>query len=154
MIYFKYLWYVLRHKWFVMRECSRAGLYWRGVMHDISKFSPAEFGPYARYFYGEKTDKTKADFDKAWQHHQEHNSHHWEFWRNEGSRFFRLQKMPYDDVCEMVCDWRGAGMAIHGCDESAQWYQNNKDRMELHPKTRELAETLLGLYRRKTENAN
>ena len=37
---------VCRHKWHVGRACFRYGLYWRGIVHDLSKFSRAEFGPY------------------------------------------------------------------------------------------------------------
>jgi len=50
--YTKYLNYVLRHKWYVMIECFKRGKYWRGLMHDISKFRPDEFIPYARFFNG------------------------------------------------------------------------------------------------------
>lgn len=52
MIYLKYLRYLVLHKWYVMVECFSFGLYWRGLVHDMSKFLPSEFIPYARYFYG------------------------------------------------------------------------------------------------------
>lgn len=35
-----YLWYVLRHKYFVFVECCRLGVPWRGLVHDLSKLSP------------------------------------------------------------------------------------------------------------------
>jgi hypothetical protein len=53
----KYLRYVVRHKFFV----ARAGLaingwsigwLWRLLVHDLSKFHPREWRPYAVYFYG------------------------------------------------------------------------------------------------------
>ena len=28
-----------------MKHCFRIGLYWQGLMHDMSKYSPAEFIP-------------------------------------------------------------------------------------------------------------
>jgi len=40
MRYLKYLKYLLRHKWFVMLECFKEGLFWLGLTHDLSKFSP------------------------------------------------------------------------------------------------------------------
>ena len=52
--YLKYLWYVIRHKWYVGIECFKKGLYWQGLVHDSSKLFPSEFIPYARYFYGSK----------------------------------------------------------------------------------------------------
>jgi len=45
-----YLSYILRHKWFVFVECLRLGIPWRGLVHDLSKLTPSEFGPYMRYF--------------------------------------------------------------------------------------------------------
>lgn len=47
----KYLWYLIRHRWYVMLACFREGLYWQGLIHDWSKFLPGEFFPYAWYFY-------------------------------------------------------------------------------------------------------
>lgn len=51
--YFHYIWYVLRHKWFVLLECWRHGLYWRGIKHDWSKFLPSELIPYVHFFNGQ-----------------------------------------------------------------------------------------------------
>jgi hypothetical protein len=96
----QYLWYVLRHKWFVFVECCRLGIPIRGVLHDLSKFRPREWFAYASYFYGEKiTDPSKlttvdgklvplkqppADvrdaFDVALNHHYKSNPHHWQYW--------------------------------------------------------------------------
>lgn len=50
----KYLWYILRHKYYVSIECFKQGLIWQGITHDMSKFLPSEFKAYAEYFYGEK----------------------------------------------------------------------------------------------------
>ena len=44
--FFRYLSYVIRHRWFVMIECFKRGLIWRGLTHDLSKFHPSEFFPY------------------------------------------------------------------------------------------------------------
>ncbi len=75
-----------------MIECFRAGLYWRGIIHDMSKFLPSEFFPYANHFYGgiqtgrngtgyyKPTNTGDAQFDWAWLLHQKRNSHHWQFY--------------------------------------------------------------------------
>ncbi len=52
-------------------------------------------------------------------------------------------KMPDVYVREMVADWCGAGMAITGKVETRKWYEANKDKMILHPRTREYVEQLL-----------
>jgi hypothetical protein len=53
----RYLWYVIRHKWFVFvaGSLTRAPL-WRLLIHDWSKFRPSEWFPYVANFYGESVD--------------------------------------------------------------------------------------------------
>lgn len=51
---FKYLSYVIRHKWYVYLACCERGIWWLGLIHDLSKFRWSEFMPYARHFYGKK----------------------------------------------------------------------------------------------------
>lgn len=77
--YLRYLWALLRHKWFVGVECFREGLFWRGIIHDWSKFLPDEFIPYANFFYGDKK-VWKDRFNLAWNKHQKRHDHHWQFW--------------------------------------------------------------------------
>lgn len=70
---------IMRHKWYVFIAGWRLKVpLWRLLTHDLSKFSPAEFGAYARQFHGDKGDPT--GFAHAWLHHQHHNAHHWEYW--------------------------------------------------------------------------
>jgi hypothetical protein len=95
----KYFWYVLRHKWFVFVAGLRLGVpLVQLITHDWSKFLPSEWGPYVANFYGYKpTDEEverarrlafyikskaeiKADFDRAWNHHQKRQPHHWQYW--------------------------------------------------------------------------
>ena len=57
----KYMWYVIRHKYYVLIECFKVGLYWRGIMHDWSKFLPSELIPYANFFNGPKPLKRSSD---------------------------------------------------------------------------------------------
>ena len=90
--YFKYFWYIIRHKWFVMLACFDMGLYWQGIVHDLSKLLPSEFFPYANFFYGKKkevrdstgyykpTDTGDKAMDFAWLLHQKRNKHHWQWW--------------------------------------------------------------------------
>lgn len=77
----QYLWYVLRHKWFVFVAGLTYGVpLWQLLIHDLSKCSPAEWGPYVAYFYGRDTTASKPVFDRAWNHHQKANPHHWQYW--------------------------------------------------------------------------
>jgi len=145
MKYWKYLKYVLRHKWFVMVECFRMGLIWRGLAHDMSKFLPSEWFPYMENFYGEKK---KYNFSLAWLYHQHRNPHHWQYWilRNDRDKP-QVLEMPGKYVKEMLADWKGAGRAIRGgpdnWKECNKWYNKNKDKMELNDSTRFFIELFL-----------
>lgn len=157
----KYLIYVLRHKWFVLVECFRIGLIWRGIKHDWSKFLPSEWIPYTHYFYPngkaaarrdatgyyKPTDTGDAAFDFAWLLHQKRNRHHWQWWilpLDDGG--FKVLEMPLRDRQEMLCDWRGAGRA-QGKPDTLAWYTKNKDRMMLGPVTRHYVETRIGFQK-------
>jgi hypothetical protein len=144
----KYAWYVLRHKWYVLVECHKAGILWRGIVHDLSKLSPSEWIPYVNKFYGDSplTPYGEQCFDAAWLHHQKRNKHHWQYWMlQEDSGKQKTLPMPDVYQKEMLCDWRGAGRAIKGRDETKEWYLANKDKMQLHPDTREWIEWKLGV---------
>jgi len=158
MSYVLYLWYVVRHKWYVMFECFKHGLYWQGIVHDWSKFRPCEFFPYVNHFYGKKRKETqerrdrtgysKADdtvedlaFDFAWLLHQKINKHHWQWWllpEDEGP--VKVLEMPVKYWKEMVCDWLGAARA-QGVGNKAnnylvkEWFMKNRGRMKLNPST-------------------
>lgn len=144
--HWKYLKYVLRHKYFVFRAGLVTGApLWRLVIHDWSKFCPAEWFPYTENFYGvsladgsEDLRMRKQNFRYAFLHHIHRNPHHWEHWVLK-----EPQPMPVKFVREMVADWCGAGRAITGEWEVDKWYENNKGKIRLHPDTRALVESSL-----------
>ena len=105
---------VCRHKAVVFRECHACGITWRGIVHDLSKFSLTEFVSSAEHFQGNKSpieaEKECCGYSLAWQHHMGHNPHHWEYWIDYGNNGEIIaNKMPYEYVVEMICDWIGAG---------------------------------------------
>jgi len=147
--HWRYLSYVVRHKWFVFIECCRLGIPTRGLLHDLSKFLPSEWFPYVYHFYGRRpTSKEEEDprFDMAWLLHQRRNRHHWQWWvlaYDDGGS--RAMKMSRRDVLEMMADWRGANRAQggNGCSDTVAWYAKNKGRMDLHPDTRYKVEEMV-----------
>lgn len=147
--YFKY---VIRHKWFVFRAGLKIGVpLWQLIIHDWSKFLPSEWVPYAYTFYDESGSSREnaghvkhIDFDAAWNHHQKRNKHHWQYWllfRDNGSN--KCIPMPDRYLKEMVADWMGAGRAITGEWEVQSWYEDNSERIQLAPETREKVEELI-----------
>lgn len=162
--YLKYLSYVIRHKYYVFIFSIELGIPLLGILHDWSKFTPAEFGPYARAFYNpdgsprQKRDSTgyykpsdtgMPEFELAWLHHVTHNKHHWQHWaiadtQAEGGA--KLYDIPEKYCLEMVADWMGAG-AAQGKPDTVGWYKANKDKLMLSPRTREFIEgTLVHLF--------
>jgi len=163
----QYLRYVLRHKLFVFQECRTYGAsLWQALVHDLSKFSPSEWGPYVEYFYGgphpkaseigvyerqnyglgRSAEAVEERFNTAWLHHQHVNPHHWQHWvlRNDDGTLLALE-MPGKFVREMVADWAGAGRAIHGKRDLLPWYMANREKMALHPATRRWVEDMIGV---------
>ena len=75
--YWSHFKYTVAHKWYVFLECVKMGIFWRGVFHDLSKFTPSEFCQYANYFFD--TDGSRfsvhddyvrtIEFERAWFHH-------------------------------------------------------------------------------------
>ncbi len=144
--YTSYLKYVLRHKWFVFLACFEMRVpIWIAILHDWDKFLPDEFIPYARCFY--KPDGSKqykeAFLPFAWNHHQKRNKHHWQYWLLTWDRGETVAlEMPDLWRREMIADWIGAGKAL-GKPDTLAWYEANKDKMILHPKTHEWVKATL-----------
>jgi hypothetical protein len=154
----RYLSYVLRHKWYVFLACLHYRLVWRGIVHDWTKFQAVEWFPYVKFFYGHGMtrgeaaalnynfpvdDDTELAFEKAWNHHQKRNDHHWQYWIRLGDDGTTLL-LDMPDLCrkEMIADWRGAGRAL-GKPDTLAWYEANKHKMQLHPDTRAWVEAEL-----------
>ena len=142
-----YLRYVARHKWFVFRECCKLGIPLAGIIHDWSKFTPSEWFPYVRFFYGPSGTGTGDEaFDFAWLLHQKRNPHHWQWWcLPEDSGGLKVLPMPDRYRREMLADWRGAGLA-QGTPDTVAWYKANREKMKLHPETRVWVERMLEVF--------
>lgn len=142
--YFKHLSTIIRHKYFVMKECFKVGLFWQGIVHDLSKFGIAEFVSSARYFQGDKSpieaEKSKMGYSLAWQHHMGRNKHHWQYWIDFEQGKMVLVKMPAEYLIEMLCDWIGAGKAYNKGSWTpstlVNWLDSNLPNMHLHTSTR------------------
>ena len=135
---------VCKHKAVVYRECKACGIMWQGIIHDLSKFSPVEFSASAKYFQGDKSpiEKEKAEngYSVAWLHHKGHNKHHWEWWTDFGpSGEIIANKIPYEYVVEMVCDWIGAGMVYSKGEwkpsDPLDYYEKVRKGRYFHPET-------------------
>lgn len=119
----KHIILVTKHKWHVFRLCMKIGMPWRGLVHDLSKFSLIEFSESIKYYNGNdsplKEARRKNGYSKAWIHHKGKNKHHYEYWLD----FYpdpRPVIMPYKYVAEMICDRIAAGIVYKGKDWSQE----------------------------------
>lgn len=159
-----YLRYVLRHKLAVFRAARKLGVPWLGVLHDLSKFDPREFIPYAERFYGRGAVIARGGngrdatlpldilrpYQEAWGWHLRRNKHHPDYWVLNTSpdpsvRPHNILPMPERYVREMLADWEGARRAgADGAKPSTRaWYAEHGASLPLHPETRALVERLL-----------
>jgi hypothetical protein len=154
--YLSHLRTITLHKWYVGVECFKRGLYWQGIIHDLSKYSWAEFGASAKYFQGVSTpigeEKRQNGYSKAWLHHKGHNPHHWEYWIDWVEGETLLCPIPEKYITEMACDMIGASKAYMGSkhtpDSPLKYFQLNQatmlmridDKSKLHELLKEYAQ--------------
>ena len=104
---------VNKHRFLVFLLCTRVGLIWRGLTHDLSKYSPTEFFEGVRYFTGYaspiRTCRKVNGYSKAWLHHKGRNKHHYEYWVDYDKEEI-YPVIPYKYVAEMICDSLAAGI--------------------------------------------
>ena len=144
---------ITKHRHAVIRNCRRAGIFWQGLRHDLSKYSPTEFIPGVKYYVGTRSPNELERMDKgysaAWLHHKGRNRHHFEYWSdyNPVERRVGPVKMPLRYVIEMVCDRMAASKIYLGdkyTDASAlEYFVHGKSHRVIHPETSDLCERLL-----------
>ena len=123
------------HRKWVRKYCFMAGLYWRGLTHDLSKYSPVEFLESAKYWTGTHSpiDEAKKDkgYSRAWLHHRGRNPHHWAYWADNFSEGLTVYCMPMNDFVEMVCDFLAAGRAYSGknftYEKERLWWKHERE---------------------------
>lgn len=131
------------HKFWVAYYCFKCGIYWQGLVHDLSKFSWTEFWESVKYYQGTSSpiNACKADkgYSLAWQHHKGRNPHHYEYWIDRYDDGTVAIEMPYKYTIELICDWFGAARAYLGKDFTYQseykWLVNKLKNT--HPKINE-----------------
>lgn len=100
------------HKWLVCKGCFAIGLYKQGLLHDMSKYSPAEFFVGAKYFQGDRSpnnvERELLGYSTAWLHHKGRNKHHYEYWIDYSLKGvpggMEPVPMPKRYIAEMVMD--------------------------------------------------
>jgi len=136
---------ITHHKWLVLQGCFRVGLYWQGLTHDLSKYSPTEFWTGARYYQGTRSpnaaERAEKGYSEAWMHHKGRNRHHYEYWTdmNLKTRTYESILMPRKYLVEMVMDRRAACMTYqrekYRDDSALAYLDNSREKDLMHPET-------------------
>lgn len=129
---FKHLKKIIQHKYWVFVYCSKCGIIWRGIKHDLSKFSITEFFESVKYYKGTSSpiDECKKinGVSYAWMHHKGRNDHHYEYWVDNLDNGGTPTRMPYKCAVEMLCDFLAASRAYNGksftYEGTLQWWLN------------------------------
>jgi len=132
---------ISHHKWVVFKLCCKIGQPWRGLVHDLSKYSPSEFWESAKYYVGDYSPITEAKKEKgyseAWLHHKGRNKHHTEYWVDYHAPEI-TPVIPYPYAAEMICDKLAAGIIYQGKkwnkEYELEYWNKEKERVEVNPK--------------------
>lgn len=152
---------ITHHRLLVCSHCFRVGLYWRGLTHDLSKYSPIEFWTGARYYQGNRSpnaaEREENGYSKAWMHHKGRNRHHYEYWTDLdlATRKMAPVEMPRVYLVEMVMDRIAACKTYLGGnyhDGAALEYLTRESRTAvMHPETLRQLTVLLTMLQEKGE---
>lgn len=149
----KHLKTVRKHRKYVRQACWKMGLFWQGLVHDLSKYSLKELS-ISKYYVGTRSPHAQArdvlGYSPSWMHHYHKNKHHWQYWLDIEDWPDRVAavKMPYKYVIEMFCDFMGASKAYNPSEwnEDMPWeyYQTScKGKRLMHRDSEYLIEKLL-----------
>lgn len=144
---------ITTHKWVVMKECFKIGLYKQGLLHDMSKYGLTEFIQGCKNYQGTASphlqERKKKGYSAAWLHHKGRNKHHFEYWIDYSldDKGMVGCKMPPNYVAEMMMD-RIAASKVYNKGKYNQhmpleYYEHGKHAYMIHHETRALLEYLL-----------
>ena len=151
---FAHLKKIMTHRRWVRHYCFMAGLYWQGLTHDLSKYSPTEFWESAKYYQGTSSPiiacKKDRGYSMAWFHHRGRNKHHWEYWVDDFDHGMIPKLMPERYAIEMFCDFLAAGQAYMGAEYTRQaefdWWKEKRKIYVMHPVIKDFIDTCFAGY--------
>ena len=141
---------VRAHRRWVRYYCFMAGIPWRGLIHDLSKYSPIEFIESARYWVGTSSPINEAKklqgISYAWMHHKGKNTHHYEYWMDNFDDGGIARLMPRNDFVELVCDYLGAARAYMGSNFSytseRTWWIKKREHCAMNEKNKKMLDII------------
>ena len=158
---FKHFCTITKHRHLVIFHCAKCGIFWQGLLHDLSKYTPTEFVAGAKYYQGTRSPNEREreinGFSRAWMHHKGHNKHHFEYWTDYNCQTKRVEAVPMDEnyIIEMFCDRIAASKVYNGKNysdsDTLNYFLNGRGKHLMHPKTAQKLEYLLEMLAQKGE---
>ncbi len=152
---------ITKHRHKVIVHCAKLGILKRGLLHDLSKYSPTEFFAGVKYFQGTRSpneaEREDIGHSLAWMHHKGRNRHHFEYWVDYSPKTRKNEpvKMPLIFVKEMFCDRLAASKIYQGENYSQnhpiEYFLRGKPNRIIHPETSDLIESWLLMLKEKGE---
>ena len=152
---------ITHHRFLVRKGCFQVGLYWQGLTHDLSKYSPTEFLVGARLWSGVRSpnsaEREEKGYSEAWMHHKGRNRHHYEYWTDlsRATGYYEPVPMPRKYLAEMVMDRIAACKVYQGSnytDASAlNYFLRSRERSLMCEQTRQELEFLLIILKEQGE---
>lgn len=130
----------------LLKECTRV-LVQRGIDHDLSKLIEPEKSAFDRLkalslsgmAYGSEEYRACLRAEKpAIQHHYEANSHHPEFYGEQG-----INGMSLFDVLEMLMDWKAATERMKDGGDIEKSLVINTERFKIEPQLAKILDNTL-----------
>lgn len=143
------------HKYLVAKGCFRVGLYRQGIIHDLSKFAPAEFMVGVRNYQGNRSpndaERELLGYSSAWLHHKGRNRHHFEYWIDYSKQAppGQMVPVPMPDryIAEMIMDRIAACKVYKGKDYTDaapyEYFKKGAKHHAMHPYTAKVLERML-----------
>ena len=146
MKFFKHLWVVIKHKSNVLYYASKLGIFWTGLVHDLTKFTPTEFNRSVKYFHGKKSptivERASHDnFSYICVAHTGRNKHHWQYWVDYTRWEIVVNKIPFRHALEYVADVLSASKVYNPKDfnfmVAHDYFKEHSKTYLMHPATKE-----------------
>lgn len=143
--------YLAKHKYNVIGPMRQMGLGWgQALKHDLSKLSPAEFGPYRDWFAGSKGMRGTRD-PQVFSKWREAVNHHY----NSPGNLHHYRKLPSTTPIadkyklEAIADWYSVAKSNGITNQSfKEWYAANRHRLPTENHIRAEMNKQLGLTKK------
>ena len=159
--FFGHLKTIMKHRRLVIAHSVKAGILYRGLLHDLSKYSWTEFSEGVKHYQGTRSpnegEREEKGYSEGWMHHKGRNRHHFEYWTdyNPETKKVAPVKMPLVYVKEMFCDRLSASKVYQGEnyteEHPLEYFLRGKARRTIHPETSDLLESWLLMLKEKGE---